>query len=213
LIKREIKISTFPDMNDPFELLGGLPVAPDIAHHFQAVINRLNGWCGVLCFSRDWQNALLWSHYADKHNGMCVGLDVGPKTQVSTPLHVKNRKKFDADMLTLLKAAKSLAAIKKSGKLPPNCVAAIRRLLLTKFEAWKYEDEVRVFCELKNEQKRGCHYFAELDDNFRPVSLMLGPRCRTSDREIESATSGYSAPIRVVRTVLAPNSFQVIEAS
>ena len=87
------------------------------------------------------------------------------------------------------------------------------RLLLTKFEAWKYEDEVRVFIELKEEQKRGCNYFADLDDNFQPVSLILGPRCRTTDREIASAISAYSTPIKIVRTMLAPDSFQVIEAS
>jgi hypothetical protein len=68
LIRREIRISTFPDMNDPFELLGGLPVAPDVARQFEAVIKWLREWCGVLCFSQDWRNAMLWSHYGDKHN-------------------------------------------------------------------------------------------------------------------------------------------------
>jgi hypothetical protein len=52
LIKREIKISTFADMNDPFELLGGLSIAADVAHHFQAVIDWLSGYCGVLCSAR-----------------------------------------------------------------------------------------------------------------------------------------------------------------
>jgi hypothetical protein len=71
-------------------------------------------------------------------------------------------------------------------------------------------NEVRVFLTLKEEQKRGCHYFAEWDDNLQPVSLILGARCRTTDREIASATSGYSTPIKIVRTVLATDSFQVI---
>jgi hypothetical protein len=105
LIRREIKISTFPDMNDPFELLGGLPIAPDIEHRFQVLIGWLSGWCGVLCLSRDWQNAMLWSHYADKHSGMCLGLRVGPNVQISKPRYVSNRKKFDSDMRMLLNAA------------------------------------------------------------------------------------------------------------
>jgi len=60
------------------------------------------------------------------------------------------------------------------------------RLLLTKFEAWKYEDEVRVFIELKEEQKRGCHYFADLDDDFQPASLIPWPEMpnyRPGDRK------------------------------
>ena len=31
---------------------------------------------GVLCFSRGWHNPLLWSHYGDKHRGVCLGFDV-----------------------------------------------------------------------------------------------------------------------------------------
>ncbi len=166
----------------------------------------------MLCFSRDWRNALLWSHYADKHNGMCVGFSIGPKVQISKPLYVRNRAEFDSDMRVLLGVAARLSAIKRTGKLPPDCVAAIRRLLLTKFSDWKYENEIRVFLELKEEQRRGCHHFAALDDDFQPVSLILGPRCRTTAREIASATSGYSTPITVVRTALSSNSFEVVEA-
>jgi len=213
LIRREIKISTFLDMNDPFELLGGLSVDPDLSKHFAAIISRLTEWCGVLCFSRDWQNAMLWSHYGDKHNGMCLGFNVGPNVQVSKPRYVTNRKTFDADMRILLRAAARFPAIRKSKKLPPNCEEAIKRLLLTKFRQWKYENEVRVFLTLKDEQKRGCHYFAEFNDHIRPVSLILGPRCRTTDREIASATSGYATPITVVRTVLSSDSFEVVEAT
>ena len=89
---------------------------------------------------------------------------------------------------------------------------AIKRLLLTKFDQWKYEDEVRVFIQLMPEPKRDAMYFAELDHNFRPTTLILGPRCRTSDREVARAISGYPTPINVVRTVLASDTFQVIEA-
>jgi hypothetical protein len=133
--------------------------------------------------------------------------------QISKPIYLRNRAEFSTDMRVLIEAASRLTAIKKSGKLPPDCPAAIRRMLLTKFSAWKYEDEVRVFIELKDEQKRGPHCFAELNDKFQPTSLILGPRCRTTDREITGAISGYPAPINVVRTVLASHSFQVIRAT
>lgn len=144
---------------------------------------------------------------------MCVGFSIGPKVQINKPIYVRSRAEFDNDMRVLLKAASRLSAIKKAGKLPPDCLAAIRRLLLTKFIDWKYENEVRVFLELKEEQKRGRHYFAELDDDFQPVSLILGPRCRITDREIASAVTGYATPITVVRTTLSSNSFEVVEAA
>ena len=31
---------------------------------------------GVLCFSEDKSDVLQWSHYADRHQGMCLGFDV-----------------------------------------------------------------------------------------------------------------------------------------
>jgi len=36
---------------------------------------RLIGKLGLLCFSRNWHNPVLWSHYADKHRGICPGFD------------------------------------------------------------------------------------------------------------------------------------------
>ncbi|NKK82626.1 DUF2971 domain-containing protein [Rhizobium leguminosarum bv. viciae] len=36
----------------------------------------LNVAFGLLCMSTTWQEPLLWSHYADKHKGMCLGFDV-----------------------------------------------------------------------------------------------------------------------------------------
>jgi hypothetical protein len=63
-------------MNDPFELLGGLSSDPELRDHLTALLSHLNNWCGVLCFSQDWQNPLLWSHYGDKHKGICLGLDI-----------------------------------------------------------------------------------------------------------------------------------------
>ncbi len=41
LIRHEIKISTFSDMNDPFELLGGLSVDVELARNLLALVNRL----------------------------------------------------------------------------------------------------------------------------------------------------------------------------
>jgi hypothetical protein len=30
----------------------------------------------VLCYSRSWNNVLMWSHYGDRHKGICLGFDV-----------------------------------------------------------------------------------------------------------------------------------------
>jgi hypothetical protein len=115
--------------------LGGLPISSQMGPLFQVIVDWLNQSKGVLCFSQDWHNAMLRSHYGDKHNGMCIGFRLGPKAVTNRPRYVRTRRKFDADMSILLKGAARFPAIKRSRKLPPNCEKAVERLLLTKFEA------------------------------------------------------------------------------
>jgi hypothetical protein len=31
---------------------------------------------GLLCFAGDWSEPVMWSHYAEKHTGICLGFDV-----------------------------------------------------------------------------------------------------------------------------------------
>src|SRR5271157_433416 len=133
LTEQHIKISTFPDMNDPFELTGGLHCDPELRGHLAALLSRLNEWCGVLCFSQDWHNAMLWSHYAAKHAGMCIGFDVSGPMNLKDPHYVTSRREVDAGLRTLL------AAAARMDRLTPSdfeaCNRVTEQLLLTKFHA------------------------------------------------------------------------------
>src|SRR5687768_11905572 len=71
-----LKVALFNDMNDPFELLGmELKNSKD-----RAAVRQLrkdtNATLGALCFSQGCDNPVLWSHYADKHQGICLGFDI-----------------------------------------------------------------------------------------------------------------------------------------
>ena len=73
-------------MNDPFELSGSRWSDPQVdsilSDHASATI-------GALCFSTNWSNPLLGSHYAEKHNGICLGFDIDAQPgEVQTPIYV-----------------------------------------------------------------------------------------------------------------------------
>src|SRR4029077_1056950 len=74
--KKRIKISEIDQLNDPFELWC---VSQD-DHQVRAALREykkeMSKRFGLICFCEDWYNTLLWSHYADKHRGMCLGFDV-----------------------------------------------------------------------------------------------------------------------------------------
>lgn len=40
-------------------------------------VNELSKTAGIVCFSATNDNILMWSHYADQHNGVVIGFDSG----------------------------------------------------------------------------------------------------------------------------------------
>ena len=76
LKERRLKLSTIPELNDPFELLGasiGEPAARKVLRYVQA---RVSETFGLLCMSTTWQSPVMWAHYGDKHRGVCLGFEV-----------------------------------------------------------------------------------------------------------------------------------------
>ena len=63
LYEHRIKISTFSDLNDSFELC---PFRIDSAEDREGLATMQQEFSrdiGVICFSRYWHNPVLWSHY------------------------------------------------------------------------------------------------------------------------------------------------------
>ena len=72
----QIKVSRFSDLNDPFELAGmNLTVRGDRIS-IKEMRDEYNEQRGLICFTRNWRSPLLWSHYAEKHKGVCLGFNV-----------------------------------------------------------------------------------------------------------------------------------------
>ncbi|WP_172605132.1 DUF2971 domain-containing protein, partial [Flavobacterium psychrophilum] len=90
----------------------------------------------VSCFSKKNNNVLMWSHYAEKHKGICVGFDFPHKV----------------DEIFILSNVKYL------NQITPVCGKAmfekvILYWLTTKSSVWQYEDEVRAFLQEKGDEK------------------------------------------------------------
>jgi hypothetical protein len=204
LKKHRIKISEFSDMNDPFELRGVALSSPDAQ---SALISSASSICGVLCFSRNWNNLMLWSHYADRHKGICLGFDV--RVPVEEILYIDEPELRDDNILVAAAArARELSQEDDEFQAAESVLTKMRR---AKFKGWSYEEEVRLLLGLQEEQKDGEFYFAELDENIRLTTVIVGPRCAVQKSEIEVALRSYAEPITVFWTTLSPRSFTVIE--
>jgi hypothetical protein len=84
---------------------------------------------GIFCMSKKNDNILMWSHYADKHTGFCIGF------------------KTDNILFSCIKRVdydKELPCIKMYESDWKKANELIAKSLLIKAEAWKYEKEWRI---------------------------------------------------------------------
>ena len=100
----------------------------------------------------------MWSHYGDRHRGICLGFDVDDSIKIV---------KYSSRRLSLLRP-NSASTID-----PPEEVKDL--LLTTKFDRWSYEDERRLIEPLTQLEEEGSYYFKKFDDTLKLVRVIAGP--------------------------------------
>jgi hypothetical protein len=192
--RRRLKISRIQDLNDPFELLSIELSNKQLRDAFHATKEKLSTNRGILCFSKKWSNPVQWSHYADKHRGLCLGFDVA-----------------DNRLLTVSYTAKwLLAEVEQLLATGHSDERTMRRLLTTKFAHWKYENEVRCFVTLEDQDPQTKLYFAEFSDELKLAQVIVGVRSNLSRAELGGALGDLATGVDVLKTRLAFRSFRVV---
>jgi hypothetical protein len=90
LSERRLKISTLADLNDPFELLPYEMSDRNRRRALRETRDELARRRGMLCFSADWIDPVIWAHYSDKHRGLCLGFEI-PDEQCKKIQYVSKR--------------------------------------------------------------------------------------------------------------------------
>ena len=194
---RRMKISRFFDLNDPFELLGADLGDQEDRRLFSEIKEDLHKNRGLLCFSKSWDNPVLWSHYADKHRGICLGFDI-PDERLTPVIYTKEPIKLAQD--------KRIHKTKPSKKI-------IKNLMRTKFVDWRYESEFRVFVQLDHETIESGLYFYPFSENLALREVILGPRCEIPADNVSEALAGFKPKAAVIKARVAFTKFKVIDAS
>lgn len=194
ILNKRIKVSLLEDLNDPFELL-----AIDMGDKNQRkVFNKFkryfNSKAGIVCFTDNWQNSVMWSHYANKHKGVCLGFDIDEKI-LKKVKYLKYRKKYE------------LSDPKYSHGISANVLSELCRY---KFVDWKYENEYRGIIPLKEKDKSG-HYFVDFSDEFVLREIIIGSACKLKPINLKEYLQGYSQRITVIKSRLAFRDFKVVK--
>jgi hypothetical protein len=196
--KQRLKICRFFEANDPFELLGGGLGDKDLRQKVMKWANTLNEQHGLLCFSSSWKNPLMWSHYGERHKGMCLGFDARDS--------ILKRVKYEPKKVSLAKWKKDNATA------PPNDLKEI--LFEKKHDAWKYESEQRVILPIEKLTKEGNLFYFPFGNNqeLKLVEVFAGHRCCFEWKHlIEDAVKNWPSPVpKLIKARVAFNKFEVV---
>ena len=193
--KRRLKIATFSELNDPFELFSIELSNPSLRRAFNVLKRELSSKRGILCFSRNWHNPVLWSHYADKHRGICLGFDL-PDDKVESISYSGKRLLAQIDSFVSPSNVDSLNLMKK--------------LLFTKYEHWKYEEEVRGFVTLEEQDIETKLYFSEFSEELKLREVIVGACSNISQQTLTESLGDLSSTVSVSKARLAFKTFRVV---
>jgi Protein of unknown function (DUF2971) len=183
-----IKIARFRELNDPFELLSLTVRHPDQRARLQKHNADVDGKFGVVCFSEDWIDPVLWSHYGAKHRGIALGFDLN-EAHARKVTYRSERINFPQEM---------------------NPEEAVLPHISTKFKSWQYEREWRVFVKLESAQSDGKLFFEPFSNDVRLREVILGPACTHAVQTMRELVNTHHKNVVTIKSRLAEKYYSVV---
>lgn len=154
IIKKSLYVSDPKNFNDPFDCWGTLHNDIGEEHDVRVSIQEVRLQLGVrnlgvVCLTTNWENQLMWSHYAESHKGMCLGFK----------FHDSRYSAEDDEFILKPVQYQDLAPIPMSGAWEDECAGlpteeASKLIIRTKNSSWHYEREWRIMCKPEHRGKR-----------------------------------------------------------
>lgn len=187
---RRIKVARFSELNDPFELMALNTRPPAIRRVVKHNKRFQNEKTGLLCFSQNWTNPLLWSHYAANHKGICLGFDLIPG-DVKNVSYSEKRPQIEDSAATISD---------KRGEL----------LLRTKYMGWNYEKEIRKFVDLSTAKREHELFFVPFSSELELKEVILGERNTFLIESIRELVECRNPGAVVFKTRLEGEDFRIV---
>ena len=198
LKERRLKQSRISELNDPFELAPYDLSDPVIRKTFLQTREGLNQEKGLLCFSADWSNPVIWAHYSDSHKGLCLGFEI--QEMKGDP---ENDETDHVDYQEELFPCPNFEQMSDS-----EYISFTRTVLFTKFKHWLYEKEIRVWGPLQNEEN-GLH-FVKFGENLKLTEVIVGARSTLARNAVEAALGSLAGEVKVTRARAAYDKFEMV---
>ncbi|TPV60944.1 DUF2971 domain-containing protein [Aestuariibacter sp. GS-14] len=188
--KRRLKVSRIKKLNDPFEFQAFDLSNKELRNNVKRGIEAIDKEFGLICFSRSWRSPLQWAHYADRHTGICLGLEILPQ-------HVS--------------LIREVNYVPKRIRLTSHQVTEedIWTIMATKFEKWDYEEESRIFVPLEESEVSGL-FFTPFKSNMRLKEIYIGASCEVSKDDLRKALGDLKEEVKVLKTRAGFTNFNMV---
>ena len=159
-------------------------------------LQRYSEQAGILCFSETNSDILMWSHYAAKHSGICLGFSFNfderpflesPTYEVEYADKVPDVRFFE--IARDMKSADTELKLSAQRKF-------VKAIFLTKARHWEYESEWRTIALNPSRASKGLRDYPP----SRLTDVIFGCRISEEDeRAIRSSMSSRTHPVRIQR--------------
>jgi hypothetical protein len=133
----------------------------------------------IHCFAQNCVDKGMWNEYGDGGRGICLGLDIRSEIELREVCYVRDEKvgKFPDHL------DKAFREALRTGELPQEYeqegVEHLKNFVLTKFDDYSQESEVRAFDIREYPDERG-FYFDSFSETMALREVILGPDCCSS---------------------------------
>ncbi|MBI1313533.1 DUF2971 domain-containing protein [bacterium] len=208
---RKFKVSRFDRLNDPFECRIVAPVNSGLKEMFENMTRTVRETFGLLCFCKGkWSDPLMWSHYASKHEGICLRFSFdGFCDNIRA---VTYSEELPVVPSSLLELTENLILVR--GAIQDHGTHAVSEGLLNGLEyratellgplteqmlsrkhlSWKYENEVRMPISLKNTEGGYCDWIGDDGTGFVVREVILGARCSAKYSDVAAWCAQIDMP-------------------
>lgn len=196
--RRRLKLSKIDDMNDPFEFRCVCSTDPRSQSALEKTRRETVERYGVLCFSRLWDSILMWSHYGDRHKGLCLGFDV--PDDIARP----------AEYLGAPQITGNLISPESANDWMEAGTDIVNRLLEGKYDGWSYEKEVRVHGRREEIDEESGKYFVAFSERLILKEIIAGARFSLGRKGIEDALAGYDQAVAIAKLRCSTERFEIV---
>ena len=191
--RRRLKLSKIDDMNDPYEWKCVRALDEPSQWALEKTEIEIVEIYSVQCYSRSWNNVLMWSHYGDRHKGICLGFDIPDDLT------------REVQYLESPELVENVADASTEEK-----IRLIDLLMGAKYHGWSYEQEIRVNASRTDMDEETHQYFVDFSERLKLREVIAGAKFSMSKGPIEDALKGYPGDVQIVKAKRSETRFEIV---